>query len=288
MLGTGLTVKLATFTLTLAALDSAVPQEQAAHRTRYLRLPVAERAQPAEKAPEPAAELHVLWNGRIYAGERLLYDPELEDRAALREWLKKTAGKMERKPVGEESPELELPDGLLLIRADDAAPFKYVQGLMVECGASWVGIWRIHLATRSAPKGSGETVEGRLDVSLPVIDCAEAENYREPLELKMLVLAPGDRITMPFGEPWREKEDEPYFFDPATRKLQFQIGPRKMDDHRALAERVEGLVGSAKRDDQKLPMMIDPRVGTVVGDVTGLMDVLIEAGIGSISFASSD
>jgi biopolymer transport protein ExbD len=114
-----------------------------------LYLPAAESASPDEPDPKKIRPvINILSDGQILVKRELLYDPENDDGyVELREFLSGMARKMPREPLNEEDPGgPTVPANALLIRADQATPFKHIQKVMEICGLQGIQIWKIELA----------------------------------------------------------------------------------------------------------------------------------------------
>jgi hypothetical protein len=180
-----------------------------------MELPFCSSSLPEEKADKPAVTLRIRWDGRILAGEQLLFDPAgTEGRKVLRAWLSSQAGEMKKHPVEPSSSLAGLPAGLLLIKCDRTASFRHVLDLMKDCGRSETRIWRLNLA--SIYTGDGNAVlRGRLDISLPVGNtltgsekteaynpaAAPAVRPQEPARFRLSVVAAGKKLVSPGGKP---------------------------------------------------------------------------------------
>jgi biopolymer transport protein ExbD len=86
--------------------------------------------------------LDVLVDGRVLAGDELLYDPTNDDGyAALQRFLARTAPADRTRAI--------------LLRADRSAPFEFVRNVMQACDREHVAVGRIQLGSVAAPAGGG-------------------------------------------------------------------------------------------------------------------------------------
>jgi biopolymer transport protein ExbD len=114
-----------------------------------LVLPPAHAA--VEDKPDPAVIrpiLNIVADGKMFVKGKLYYDPEADDAfKKLSDYLSDMARKMPMEPVDEDNPTgPKAPGNPLLIRADQATPFHYIQKVMEICGKKGIQIWKIELA----------------------------------------------------------------------------------------------------------------------------------------------
>ncbi len=120
-----------------------------------LQLPVAQEADPDKPDPDEVRPvLNIKQDGNILAKRESYYDPENSDAyKALTKYLLGQANAMAKAPLDEKQPGgPQVPDGNLLIRADQNTPFKFIQKVMEICGHETIKIWKLQLAAAEAPK----------------------------------------------------------------------------------------------------------------------------------------
>ncbi|MHC4262395.1 MAG: ExbD/TolR family protein [Planctomycetota bacterium] len=119
-----------------------------------LVLPVAEEA--VEDKPNPDERrpiLNIKQDGTIIVKREVIYTPEMDDYTELEQYLSDMASLMDK-----EVPEgltLEVPDEPVLIRADEATPFKMIQKIMELCGKKGIQIWKVELAAKQPEDAQG-------------------------------------------------------------------------------------------------------------------------------------
>jgi len=120
-----------------------------------LGLPTAIHA--AEDKPDPKEFrpiLNIQFDGTMIVKREKYYDPEVDGVAAdpyfrVKEWLAFAAGKMERDHMDSDAGTGPMiPDEPLLLRVDQATPFKHVQKILEFCGEEGISIWKIQLACK--------------------------------------------------------------------------------------------------------------------------------------------
>jgi len=124
-----------------------------------LYLPPAKSASPDEPDPnEIRPVINIISDGKILVKRETLYDPENDDGyAELKQFLSNMAAKMPKEPLNEAQPNgPKVPANALLIRADQATPFKHIQKVMEICGLQGIQIWKIQLAAAEAAKEGEE------------------------------------------------------------------------------------------------------------------------------------
>lgn len=226
--------------------------------------------------------LHILADGRVVAGEEVLFDPAARDEVArLHAWLRDAAKEMEQEPVEVAGVEHQLSAGELRLHADRSAPFDSVQRVLVQCGTDDVWIWKLQLAVERAPAeedASPGYLAFRLPVDWPVK--LQASNLLETyVTVIPRVLNPGTRFARATGEPWKGASDG--IFEPGPgRRLEYQLGASKTP---ALDELGKHLAAIHEQSPE-WPLVIDPRAGVVVAEVVALIDVALGAGFERYAF----
>lgn len=128
-----------------------------------LVLPKAENASPDKPNPQDRrAVVNITADGRVLVKRDLLYDPKNDDGyVKLKEFLYQKARLMPKAPT-EPGGSIMAPDKPILVRADQATPFKYIQKVMELCGDQKIQIWKIELAAAEVAKddGSGAAAGG--------------------------------------------------------------------------------------------------------------------------------
>lgn len=123
-----------------------------------LVLPPAETASPDDPDPkEIRPVINIVADGKIFVMGDLLFDPENDDEyAEVRAYLSRQSARMKRAPLVEGNPASGMiPDDPLLIRADQATPFKHIQKVMELCGLQGIQIWKIQLAAKDISEEEG-------------------------------------------------------------------------------------------------------------------------------------
>lgn len=119
-----------------------------------LVLPVADEA--VEDKPNPDEKrpiLNILQDGTIIVKRVTIYDPEVDDYTELKAYLSDMSRQMKQEPL--EGTSRLVPDEPVLIRADEATPFKMVQKIMELCGEKGIQIWKVELAAKQPPESEG-------------------------------------------------------------------------------------------------------------------------------------
>ncbi len=120
-----------------------------------LVLPKAESASPDKPNPaDKRAVINITSDGRILVKRDPLYDPKNDDGyEKLKKFLSEKARMMPKAPANPGGP--MVPDKPVLIRADQATPFKHIQKVMELCGLQGIQIWKIELAAAEISKEEG-------------------------------------------------------------------------------------------------------------------------------------
>lgn len=125
-----------------------------------LQLPIAENADPDKPDPkEVRPVINIKQDGNILHKRENYYDPEnSDDFKKFTGFLTTKAKLMEQAPLDEKKPGGPMiPDGNLLIRADQNTPFKYIQKVMEICGLESIQLWKLQLAAgQPAEDGAAE------------------------------------------------------------------------------------------------------------------------------------
>jgi biopolymer transport protein ExbD len=119
-----------------------------------LVLPKAEKADPDKPNPaDQRAVVNITADGRVLVKRDVLYDPKNDDGyVKLKEFLFQKARLM---PKAKTEAGGMAPDKPILVRADQATPFKYIQKVMELCGDQKIQIWKIELAAAEVAKDAG-------------------------------------------------------------------------------------------------------------------------------------
>jgi biopolymer transport protein ExbD len=104
-----------------------------------------------EDKPDPTVVrpiVNILASGKILVKREVIYDPDADDGyAKLKEYLSRMASKMPTELLYENNPAAgRVPANPILIRADQATPFKHIQKVMEICGIKGIQIWKVQLA----------------------------------------------------------------------------------------------------------------------------------------------
>lgn len=120
-----------------------------------LVLPKAESASPDKPNPlDKRPVINITSDGRILVKRDLLYDPKNDDGyEKVKLFLTQKARLMPKAHVtpGDASSAIA-PDKPVLVRADQATPFKHIQKVMELCGLQGIQIWKIELAAAEVAK----------------------------------------------------------------------------------------------------------------------------------------
>lgn len=114
-----------------------------------LVLPKAESATPDKPNPkDQRAVINITADGRILVKRDLFYDPKNDDGyEKIKKFLMEKARLMPKARADAGNPASPIvPDKPVLIRADQATPFKHIQKVMELCGLQGIQIWKIELA----------------------------------------------------------------------------------------------------------------------------------------------
>lgn len=123
-----------------------------------LVLPAALHAEPDEPDPKIVRPvINIVAEGRIFVKGDLLYDPTNDDKyQKLRQYLFDMAKRMNKEPIDPANPASRKVIGdPVLIRADQATPFKHVQKVMELCGLQDIQIWKVQLAASEFKEENG-------------------------------------------------------------------------------------------------------------------------------------
>ncbi len=123
-----------------------------------LVLPKAETASPDKPNPaDQRAVINITSDGRILVKRDPLYDPNNDDGyEKLKKFLMEKARLMPKARTDPANPNSPIaPDKPVLIRADQATPFKHIQKVMELCGLQGIQIWKIELAAAEMKKEEG-------------------------------------------------------------------------------------------------------------------------------------
>jgi biopolymer transport protein ExbD len=123
-----------------------------------LKLPIAVEA--VEDKPDPdevRPVINIFWDGRMIVKRKELYDPEEDDEfrqieGYLADQAQAMIGRRNRLGIPAEV-RAEVPDGPLLVRADENSPFHFVQKIMEVCGRKGIQIWKLQLAAAQPEEG---------------------------------------------------------------------------------------------------------------------------------------
>ncbi len=120
-----------------------------------LVLPKAETATPDKPNPkDQRAVINITSDGRILVKRDPLYDPNNDDGyEKVKKFLSEKARLMPKARTDPANPNSPIaPDKPVLIRADQATPFKHIQKVMELCGLQGIQIWKIELAAAEVKK----------------------------------------------------------------------------------------------------------------------------------------
>ena len=142
-----------------------------------------------------------------------------------------------------------------------------------------------------------KTLEGKLSAYLPKdvgVNSTEAEPI-EKVEVLVRVRVEGRKVT-PDGLPYVDETGKSRFVwnrDPAlgeVRVLEYSVMNKKTNDLNELAQTLKRIFREREKlmpDGKKVPATIDPRFGTVYGDVVPVLDAAIDAGLTDITFVGA-
>ena len=129
-----------------------------------------------------------------------------------------------------------------------------------------------------------KTLEGRLSAHLPKDEgmAANPEPPREKLHIGIQVLHPGERMdatgTRPYEDP-TGKSRVTY----RNRQLQYTVGTLEFRD----LHRLGAWLRQRKAGSQELPIVLDPSIHTILGDVVPVLDQAVQAGFGEVQFSGA-
>ncbi len=136
-----------------------------------------------------------------------------------------------------------------------------------------------------------KTLEGKLSAYLPKdvgVNQMDAEPI-EKVEILMRVKKDGKKLR-PDGSPYTSDDEAArrrFVYD-ATRELEYSVGPRKTRDIAELARRLKKIQKDrVAMGQEKVPVSIDPRAGTVYSDVVKVLDAAIDADFRDITFVGA-
>ena len=273
---------------------AAMPAQdaEAAADTPHIEIPVCSAATtPPEADGVSVVRLDIDAAGVVRSGDNVLFDPakEGEGKIALQEWLHIQASRMDKH--FNEAIQLELPNDVLLIRADRSAPMRTVLRVMEVCGHHDIQIWRIRLAARSAP----EAPEGFVPIDLPFdVDFVEEPEPlppgaaqevppttpREVFEVSLRGEEPGE--TIPVEGAGRH--------DFEGRQVEYRIGLYRTREGSRARERITQLYEDCVENGPggRLPNLSIDASPAVVGDVTPIMGAALGAGCPQVTFIGFD
>ena len=137
-----------------------------------------------------------------------------------------------------------------------------------------------------------KTLEGKLSAYLPKdvgVNTMQAEPI-EKVEILVRVRVPGTRLKPMGGDVYRpyEASDTGRFVYGKDRVLEYSVANYKTQKLEDLGKKLKSIYDQRKANhEEKVPSTIDARVGTVYQDITGVLDVAIEAGFTDITFVGS-
>jgi biopolymer transport protein ExbD len=123
-----------------------------------LVLPKAESASPDKPNPlDRRPVINITSDGRILVKRDVLYDPNNDDGyEKVKKFLAEKARLMPKARTDPTNPSSPIaPDKPVLVRADQATPFKHIQKVMEMCGLQGIQIWKIELAAAEVAKDEG-------------------------------------------------------------------------------------------------------------------------------------
>jgi len=120
-----------------------------------LELPTAIHA--TEDKPDPEEWrpiINIQFDGSMIVKREMYYDPEVDGLLAdpyqrIKDWLAIAADRMDKDHMDlDAGTGPMIPDEPLLLRVDQATPFKHVQKILEFCGDKGISIWKIQLACK--------------------------------------------------------------------------------------------------------------------------------------------
>ena len=129
-----------------------------------------------------------------------------------------------------------------------------------------------------------KTLEGKLNAFLPKdvgVNTSQAEP-KEKIEIQIRVKNEGRKVDprdKTKTEPWSGTGRWKY----TGRELTYSIGPYKTDSIDDVRKRLKTLHDADPEQDTT----IDPRKGVVYADVVGVLDAVLQADFGSVTFVGS-
>jgi len=136
-----------------------------------------------------------------------------------------------------------------------------------------------------------KTLEGKLSAYLPKdvgVNQMDAEPI-EKVEILMRVKEAGKKLR-PDGTTYTsddEAQRRRFIYDD-TREVEYSVGPRKTRDITELGRRLRKIFKDrVAMGQERVPVSIDPRPGTVYSDVVKVLDAAIEADFRDITFVGA-
>jgi beta-lactamase regulating signal transducer with metallopeptidase domain/biopolymer transport protein ExbD len=210
----------------------------------------------ANQAATSAVTLLLDDAGAIRGDDQILLPADVDDFLAARLFLARHAAAMPR-AADPRSPLPPLPDGILRIQATSKTPFTRILGVMEQCGARDVLIWRLRLDLVQ-PDGSHEITPYNLPRDVHGV--AEEVDDTRPAPT-FTVEVRGDALTVVLPTP-----------------MGVTITPRpSLEQLPAQIEALTGMYPDAR-------FVIDAYPGTVFAQVVAVLDALIDAGATDIAF----
>ena len=131
-----------------------------------------------------------------------------------------------------------------------------------------------------------KTLEGRLDAALPK-DRGTATSKLEEIEKVDIIIEVANPGTLAPDIATRTTSfPEGRLKHYVGRQLRFKVGAQQFRSADALSTFLDQFARTQEQRDET-PVSIDPRKGTIYGDVVTVLDVVIEKGFKKIAFAGS-
>ena len=223
---------------------------------------------------------------------REVYDPRSEPGASrqaffdLAVWLTAAAQRMDRAPHDPEDRDGHtLPDGEVLIRADDSTLFHFVRMVMEQGANPGIHIWKYAFAV--AGEGDRVTADSKLSDQLERVLPVRLPKGLDPpsqrrVDLTIEVLSAGETIEVDgLGREWESESPKGVRYDLGTRRLEYRVGSRSARELSGLRE----LIGE-EEEPSRVRIMVDARLGATYGDVVRTLDGLLELGFSNIGFTA--
>ncbi len=131
-----------------------------------------------------------------------------------------------------------------------------------------------------------KTLEGRLDAALPKDrgTATQQTDEIEKVDIVIRVARKGELVPDPATKTTSYPQGRLKHY--VNRVVRYEVGSNSFTDLRKLSKYLDGFSKTQKQRDET-PVSLDPRKGSVYGDVVKVLDVVISKGFTKIAFAGS-